>query len=459
MLRAAILVVSVLCALPLAAETRVPGSAAEIRLSYAPVVAKAAPAVVNIYAQRVVERRASPFADDPFFSQFFGQMQTVPRVQNSLGSGVILDASGIVVSNYHVVGEATDIRVVLSDKREFDGTVMLADPEADLAVIRLAGAADLPALAFADSDAAEVGDLVLAIGNPFGVGQTVTGGIVSGLARTGAMQGGRGYFIQTDAPINPGNSGGALVDMTGRLIGINTSILTRSGGSNGIGFAIPANLVRQYVDQAKAGNRRLERPWAGLSVQTVDGPLAEALSMAVPQGVLVGALHPLSPYAAAGLETGDVITGFEGRAVDGGPELRYRMLTHGIGGTAEVAYLRDGRARRARVAMAPVPEIPPRDVTRIETRNVLNGLSVANINPAVIEEFGLPFAAEGVVIAGVEGPARRTRLRPGDVIRAVNGQRVTRAAEMARLARARVQGWEIVFERAGQRAIIRLANR
>ena len=218
-----------------------PQSSAQLQLSFAPVVKKAAPAVVNIYAKRIVERRVSPFANDPMFSQMFRDRgRLVPRVENSLGSGVILTPAGMVVSNYHVVGMATEIRVVLADRREFIADVLLGDKEADLAVLKLRGAQDLPALAFRDSDAVEVGDLVLAIGNPFGVGQTVSSGIVSGLARSGLSIGsGRGYFIQTDAPINPGNSGGALVDMDGRLVGVNTAILTRSGGSNGIGLPSP----------------------------------------------------------------------------------------------------------------------------------------------------------------------------------------------------------------------------
>ena len=227
---------------PALSETRVPESRAEISLSFAPLVREAAPAVVNIYARRVVETRRSPFAEDPFFGEFFREFgQRQPRVQNSLGSGVILSDDGIVVSNYHVIGQATDISVVLNDRREYSASVLLADEQSDLAILQLDGASDMPHLPLRDSDTVEVGELTLAIGNPFGVGQTVSSGIVSGLARSGVATGNmRGYFIQTDAPINPGNSGGALIDTRGRLIGINTSILTRSGGSNGIGFAIPA---------------------------------------------------------------------------------------------------------------------------------------------------------------------------------------------------------------------------
>ncbi len=458
-----LLLILLAAGLPLAAlaqaENRVPASQAEITLSFAPVVRAVTPAVVNIYARRVVEERQSPFADDPFFSQFFGHLQPRPRLQNSLGSGVILSPDGIVVSNYHVVGQATEIRVVLSDRREFDARVILADAETDMAVLRLEDAPPLPALDFADSDGVEVGDLVLAIGNPFGVGQTVTSGIVSGLARSGNVQGRAGYFIQTDAPINPGNSGGALVDMAGRLVGINTMIVTRSGGSNGIGFAIPANLVRQYVAQAAQGRTAFHRPWAGVTVQTVDGPLAEALGLDRPQGVLIGALHRLSPFARAGLATGDVVVAIGGLPVDGGPEMLFRLMTLGIGAEADVTYLRDGVEQRALVLLEPAPEEPPRDTLRIRMRGVLDALELANANPALLEEMRLPSGIEGVVVTAVEGASVRTRLQPGDVLLRINGRALRRTADLARVLDARAPVWEIEFERGGQRAAIRLRNR
>jgi len=455
-------VLAVLVALVLAggamAQSRVPDSQAEVKLSYAPVVKSVVPSVVNIYAKRVVQAAASPFANDPFFSQFFN-MQARPRIQNSLGSGVILGAGNIVVSNFHVVGNATDIRVVLADRREYDAELVLADPQTDLAVLRLLDAPDLPGLEFADSDAVEVGDLVLAIGNPFGVGQTVSSGIVSASARSGHVGGRPGYFIQTDAPINPGNSGGALVDMAGRLVGINSAIVTRSGGSNGIGFAIPANLVAQYVAQAEAGATELVRPWAGVTVQPIDGPLAEALGLEVPQGVLISALHPASPFAAAGLEVGDEVTEIGGLPVDGGPEMRFRLLTLGVGVETRVGYLRDFEPQQAMVQLVSAPEDPPRDRLRIEERNILNGLVVANANPAVIAELGLPFEARGVVVLGVEGAARRTRLQRGDMLRRINGVALDEVADLRALAAEPARGYEIEFQRGGQRGVIRLRNR
>ena len=296
MLRALFIAVSLILPTLAWAETRVPQSQAEIALGFAPVVKKSAPAVVNIYAKIVRQGQArSPFAGDPFFDEFFrGLTQPRPRVQNSLGSGVILSADGLVVSNYHVVGMATGIRVVTNERREYRAEVILADKDSDLALLRLEGAEDLPFLHLRDSDRVEVGELALAIGNPFGVGQTVSSGIISGLARTGSGGGqGFGYFIQTDAPINPGNSGGALIDIHGHLIGINTRILSRSGGSNGIGFAIPANLVTEFLRQAEVGTEEFQRPWAGMSGQSVDYDLAEALGLERADGMLISELHAL----------------------------------------------------------------------------------------------------------------------------------------------------------------------
>src|ERR1700687_408191 len=227
-----------------AQERRVP-NAAELRLSYATVVQKVAPAVVNVYAAKTVQNR-NPLLDDPIFRRFFGVPGGGgPQVQRSLGSGVIVDASGLIVTNNHVIEGADEVKVSLADKREFEAEIVLKDKRSDLAVLRIKGAHErFPTLEFANSDALEVGDIVLAIGNPFGVGQTVTHGIVSALARTQVGITDYQFFIQTDAAINPGNSGGALVDLTGRLVGINTAIFSRSGGSQGVGFAIPRHMVR-----------------------------------------------------------------------------------------------------------------------------------------------------------------------------------------------------------------------
>jgi Do/DeqQ family serine protease len=445
-----------------AQDMKVPGSQAEITLGFVPVVKQAAPAVVNIYTRKVVERRVSPFAGDPFFERFFGDLfpggPTRKRIQNSLGSGVIVDPSGIVVSNYHVVGGADEITVVLADRREFEGRVVLADEEADLAIVELDGAADLPALDLRDSDTLEVGELVLAIGNPFGVGQTVTSGIVSGLARSGAPRGrAKGYFIQTDAAINPGNSGGALVDMAGRLIGINTMILSRSGGSVGIGFATPANLVARVIAAARQGATALDRPWLGLRSQPVTGEIAEALGIGRPAGILVDQLHPASPFAAAGVAPGDILLTIDGEEVNAPPELAFRTAALGTGRTAKLGYLHNGKTRETTVALAAAPERPARDLTLLQSPRTLRGLAVMNINPAVIDELRLPLSAEGVVVAKVDGRARRTRLRPGDRIIGVNGREID---SVDTLERTLDRDGRIVLhvERKGERGTIEIGG-
>ncbi|WP_342241987.1 trypsin-like peptidase domain-containing protein, partial [Inquilinus sp. OTU3971] len=284
--------VLLLLAGPAVAEPVVPTSRAEIDLSFAPLVRSAAPAVVNIYARHMVVERANPLFDDPFFQRFFGDDmpggRPRQRVENSLGSGVVVGSGGLVVTNHHVIKDADQITVVLSDRTEYEAELVLSDERTDLAFLKLKDLAgrSLPALPLGDSDALEVGDLVLAIGNPFGVGQTVTMGIVSAIARTAVGISDYDFFIQTDAAVNPGNSGGALIDMKGRLVGINTAIYSRTGGSLGIGFAIPANMLRSMMRAAETG-QKVVRPWLGADGQAVDRSLAEAYGLDRPAGVLV----------------------------------------------------------------------------------------------------------------------------------------------------------------------------
>ncbi|HNS87903.1 MAG TPA: trypsin-like peptidase domain-containing protein, partial [Parvularculaceae bacterium] len=272
------------------APRKAPETMADVKMSFAPIVEDAAPAVVNVYTSRVVQRSTG----DPFFDRFFG---VGPQQQNSLGSGVIVSRDGVIVTNNHVVENMQEIKVVLSDRREFEARVLLTDPQSDLAVLRIDAGEPLPFLEFANSDAAEVGDIVLAIGNPFGVGQTVTSGIISALARTAVSISDYQFFIQTDAAINPGNSGGALIDVEGKLLGVNTAIFSRSGGSNGIGFAIPARLVQQVLATATKGVA-LHRPWVGATTETVTTDLAKALKLDRPIGAIVGDIYPLGPLPA-----------------------------------------------------------------------------------------------------------------------------------------------------------------
>lgn len=435
---------------------QVPQSAAQIQLSFAPLVREAAPAVVNIYAKVIREAERSPFRRDPFFERFFRDFGSdQPRVQNSLGSGVILSEDGIVVSNYHVVGEATDIRVVLADRREFSARVLLGDAESDLAILQLEEAEGLPYLPLRISDTVEVGELVLAIGNPFGVGQTVSSGIVSGLARSGTATGrGRGYFIQTDAPINPGNSGGALIDVSGRLIGINTSILTRSGGSNGIGFAIPADLVARFVAQAQEGRTEFGRPWAGLRGQAVEADVAEAFGMDFPAGVIVSGIHPMSPFARAGIEVGDVIAAVGGAPVNTPPEMIYRMSVTGIGNSARVTRLRRGVPEEITVEMIEAPDAPSRDETILPRAALLEGVRIARVNPSVIAEFNLPLEAEGVIVIDPDRLGRRVGLRRGDVIEAVNDVAVAHPDDVAQILSQRFAGYAITVLRGDRRVVL-----
>ncbi len=432
MFRAVLTAAMVLSASFAGAETRVPTSQGEISLGFAPVVKKSAPAVVNIYAKIITEGRPNPLFSDPFFQDFFrGSSAPRPRVQNSLGSGVILSDDGLVVSNYHVVGMASEIQVVTTDRREFSAKVVLGDEESDVAILQIEEVSDLPYLALRNSDQVEVGELALAIGNPFGIGQTVSSGIVSGLARSGAATGqARGYFIQTDAAINPGNSGGALIDVNGDLIGINTSILSRSGGSNGIGFAIPANLVAEFMRQAREGRPFFQRPWAGMAGQPMTADIADSLGFAMPEGVVISDLHGESPFSVAGFKVGDVITKVDGKIVNSPSEMVFRMSVAGIGGEVVVSRLRGQEASDVRVSMLAPPDEPASDPITLGDDTVLPGLGLARINPAVISRFGLPLSIEGVIVTEPGRYGARAGLQFGDVLSVINEEEMHTTADI-----------------------------
>ena len=457
MFRALILSLFLSAPIAAAAQSTVPTSQAQISLSFAPLVRDAAPAVVNIYAKRIVETRVSPFASDPFFKNFFGDLGPArPRVQNSLGSGVILSRDGFMVSNYHVVGGASDIRVVLKDRREFSAEVLLGDKASDLAILRLKDAEDLPFLPLRNSNTVEVGELTLAIGNPFGVGQTVSSGIISGLARSGAVTGNeRGYFIQTDAPINPGNSGGALIGMDGALIGVNTAIVTRSGGSNGIGFAIPAALVDQFVTQARAGETRFRRPWAGMGGQTVDADLASSLGLERAGGMAITQVQEGSPFAAVGLGVGDVIVAAGGREVNSPSEMLYYMTVAGIGAEIDVRAIREGRVAEYTVAMIGPPDLPPREDVTLGERDVLQGMKVANVNPAVLSEYQLPILPAGVVVLETGTIAPRVGVQRGDILREIDGRKITAPSDVVQALSTARRSVSLVVERGGQLVLLR----
>jgi len=453
----ALVALLVLAALPAGAEppAQAPASREQVRLTFAPVVRQVAPAVVNIYTKRIVRAQVSPLFADPLFRQFFGEVPGLSRerVQRSLGSGVLIGADGTVITNHHVIKDADEVTVVLSDRREFEAKIVGSDERSDLAVLKIAAKGEtFPTLVIGDSDRLEVGDLVLAIGNPFGVGQTVTQGIVSALSRTNVAGGSEvRSFIQTDASINPGNSGGALVDMDGRLIGINSAIYSKDGGSNGIGFAIPSALVRSVVASLSA-NGRVVRPWIGASGQAVTADLAQALGLPRPYGVLVNTLRPDSPAARAGLREGEVIVAVDGHEVDDPEALRFRLATRPLGSDVTLSVRHGTSERQIPVRLVAPPESPARDRTEIGGRTPLSGAVLVNLNPAVADELGLDSAASGVLIAEIRrgSLAERLGFQPGDLLVRVNDRPIPAVADAKRELAATPARWTLVINRGGE---------
>ncbi|MGX9392489.1 DegQ family serine endoprotease [Nitrobacteraceae bacterium UC4446_H13] len=442
-----------------AQDRRVPASQNELRLSYAPIVQRVTPAVVNVYAAKVVQNR-NPLLDDPVFRRFFGVPGQQPeQMQRSLGSGVMVDSSGLVVTNNHVIEGADQVKVSLADKREFEAEIVLKDTRTDLAVLRLKNTKEkFPTLDFANSDGLQVGDVVLAVGNPFGVGQTVTHGIVSALARTQVGITDYQFFIQTDAAINPGNSGGALVDMTGKLVGINTAIFSRSGGSQGIGFAIPANMVRVVVASAERGGKAVKRPWLGARLQAVTPEIAETLGLSRPAGALVVKVVPGSPAARGGLKLSDLIVAVDGQAVDDPNAFGYRFATRPIGGTTEIEVQRGGKVVKLAIPLEVAPDTN-RDEIVITSRSPFQGARVANISPAVADELRLD-NDDGVVITELadDGTAANVGFKKGDVILAVNGTKINKTEDLERVTRERSRLWRITVMRGGQQIQVTLGG-
>ena len=441
------LVAVMLAATPAAAQEKVPPPSREAaQYSFAPIVKKAAPAVVNVHVQRL--QGPSGHADE--FRRFFGERFGMP--QTTLGSGVIVSPDGIVVTNAHVlkVAGTAGISLVLADRREFNAKILLQDEKSDLAVLRIQGGSGrFPYLEFADSDAIEVGDMVLAIGNPFGVGQTVTSGIVSALGRTRVTRSDTQAFIQTDAAINPGNSGGALIDMAGRVVGINTAIYSSTGGSHGIGFAIPSNLVKLVVDSAVTG-RKLQRPWLGAKLDEVTRELAEELKLSRVAGAVVVRLYDKSPAAEAGLMAGDVIVSVDGRDVDDARAVHYRLTTRGIGNRAQLDIVRRGRRTKVEVALR-APPTAGLDARDLAGAHPFDGARVANILPGAAEELGVE-DEEGVVLVSVRARSTAARLgfQAGDVVVQVGRDRIASVAQLEGVLRQRQRGWLVVVRRASR---------
>ena len=439
-------------------DRRAPAPREAVQLSFAPIVKKAAPAVVNVFVsgkpQQQVQRQQVPI-DDPVFRRFFGELFGMPadRVQSSLGSGVIVSPDGFVVTNTHVVkiGGQAEIRVVLADKREFEAKVVTQDEKNDIAILKISGGdGKLPYLEFEDSDRLEVGDIVLAIGNPFGVGQTVTQGIVSALARSEIGKSETQVFIQTDAAINPGNSGGALVDMSGRLVGINTAIYSRSGGSHGIGFAIPSNLVRLFAESASSG-RKVERPWLGARLETVTRDVAEGLGLGRTTGAVVTKVHPASPAATARLEPGDIILAVDGHEVADARGTNYRLTTRGIGNSARLEVFRKGTRLPIDIALTPAPKSAVSDVRNLAGQHPLDGTRVTGLSPALADELGLEDDG-GVVVLQVRTGSIAARLGflPGDIVLTVASEQIADVGALEQSLKQRRKIWQMSVKRGAQ---------
>lgn len=443
----------VLSIVPAAAQRAGPPPSREAaQYSFASIVKTAAPAVVNVYV-RGRAQTASPWEED--FRRFFGERFGAPRERqlSSLGSGVIVDPEGIIVTNAHVikVGAKAEIRIALADRREFDAKVLMADEKSDIAVLRIDGATGtFPHLDFANSDAVEVGDMVLAIGNPFGVGQTVTSGIVSAVGRTQVAKSDAQVFIQTDAAINPGNSGGALVDMGGRVLGINTAIYSNSGGSHGIGFAIPSNLVKLIVDNAAAG-RKLERPWLGAKLAGVTRELADGLKLGRVAGALIARVYDKSPAGEAGLLAGDVIVGVDGHEVDDERAVTYRLTTRGVGNTTRLEIMREGRRMHVDVALRAAPTPGKDDVRNLSGPHPFDGARVANLVPGIADELGFT-DQQGVVVISVRqnSTASRVGFQQGDIIVQLGRVKVASVVELEDQLKERQWLWQIMLRRGEQ---------
>jgi Do/DeqQ family serine protease len=423
--------------------------------SFAPLIERTAPSVVNIYAEKVIHSRsATRYLDGSAFWRLFRDTLLFgygrDRIENSLGSGVIVAANGVIVTNHHVVESADGVLVALPSGQVYPATVLGSDQRTDLAVLRVdARGLALQTIEFGDSDRLRVGDQVIAIGNPFGLGQTVTSGIVSAVARTSFGVGDFRFFIQTDAAINPGNSGGALIATDGKLVGVNTAIYSSSGGSQGLGFAIPSNMVRAIVESVVNGEP-LIRPWIGLTSRAIQPQLAALLGLSTSRGVLVTDVFKGGPADNAGLQNGDVILAVDEFPISDPQALRYRVATRMNGGTAQLTLERGGELRRVTVTLRPPPNEPARNESWMPNLSPLRGAKVASLSPAFAEEIGLDSGISGVVIltVGVGAAAYRLGFREGDIIRAVDDRPVRTVDDLLAFRILPFKPYRITLERA-----------
>jgi serine protease Do len=426
------------------------GAAPPLDQGFVPVAKAATPAVVNISTTRVVKGPSgspmTPFFEDPFFRQFFGDEYSrqfeVPkeRREQSLGSGVIVDPNGLIITNNHVVAKADEIKVLLGDKREFKGKVVGTDPKTDIAVVKI-DAKDLPVIPWGDSDKLQVGEYVLAIGNPFGLNQTVTMGIVSAVGRANVGIAEYEDFIQTDAAINPGNSGGALVNTRGELIGINTAIFSQSGGYMGVGFAVPSVMAKSVMDNlVKTG--KVVRGWLGVSIQDVTPELAKQFSLSEARGALVTDVLENSPAAKAGLQQGDVIVSYDGKPVENPGSLRNHVAETPVGRKVKIGIIRDKKEKELEVAIAEQPqemtqsggEEPSAPSDHVST--ALAGLEVSELTPNLARQLGISKSEKGVVITQIDSGSAgmAAGLRVGDLIVEMNRQSIKSLKDYNRAA-------------------------
>jgi serine protease Do len=442
-------------------EKIIPQSAAQMQLSFAPLVKTTAPAVVNIYAKKRV-KVVNPLFSDPIFQHFFGGRiagAVRERIESSLGSGVIVGADGLIVTNHHVVQGGEDIRVVLHDRREFEAQIVLSDEKTDLALLRLKSPPKgISVVELSDSETVEVGDVVLAIGNPFGVGQTVTSGIVSAVARTSVSASDYQFFIQTDAAINPGNSGGALINMRGELVGINTAILSKTQGSIGIGFAVPSNMVATVLRGLEKGGA-IERPWLGVTTQPITQELADNLKLATPEGALITQIYAKGPGALAGLREGDVVTQIDGHLVQDEQGLRFRVATYPLDAEILLKFIRAGEEKTTKVRLLSPPEEPRRDMRVLSGNQPFAGAKIANLSPKLATEIGLPVLEKGVVILDVgQGFAARLGVERGDIIVSINDVEITSSKNLEKYMTIDQKSWKIVIKRGGETLRVRVGG-
>jgi serine protease Do len=425
---------------------------------FASVLKPALPAVVNIHSSKVVKPSGQspymPFFNDPLFRQFFGepfgQAQPRPQREQSLGSGVIVTSDGTILTNNHVIDGASDVKVQLSDKREFKAKLVGADPRTDVAVLKI-DARDLPTLTLGDSSKMQVGDMVFAIGDPFGVGETATMGIVSAIGRSIGIEGPRGYedFIQTDAAINPGNSGGAMIDLHGDLIGINTAIVTGGGGGNqGIGFAIPINMARQVMDQLVA-HGKVVRGYLGVTIQPLDPELAKQFGLSQSSGALIGDVTPDSPASRAGLKKGDVVLELNGEPVNDSRQLSLRIAQIAPGTSAKLKIWRDGKSQDVNVPLGEWPAESAAATTNEENESALEGVEVQNLTSDDAQQLNLPPGTRGVVVTSVDpaSPAASAGLERWSVIQEVNHKPVNN-----------IQDYRRALASAGKQPVLLLVN-